>query len=292
MTNNIGTNISELRKAKGITQETLADAVGVTGQSVSKWELGGSPDTMLLPAIADYLGVSIDRLFGRKTRDTSTLAQDVLDSIATLPDEERLKKAYDYCQSFAISGINGGMITPEMFKHMYKEVQVMAQKHNETSAKVGRVETPEGIAAIGLDEELPYFFLAPEPKKGWGHMLSYKEEYTRFFKLLSDPDALKLLFYLYQREGETAFTSKLIHRKLEIPQDKAEETLNAFKHFKIVETGEVETDDAIVTTYQLIPFMSIIPFLIFTEEVCCKSEIQISLYISNRNHQYLHQAKE
>ena len=63
----IGQTVLELRKAKGATQEELANAVGISAQAVSKWENGGTPDTELLPAIADYFNVPIDRLFGRTT---------------------------------------------------------------------------------------------------------------------------------------------------------------------------------------------------------------------------------
>ena len=48
----IGKNIAEFRKGRALTQEQLGDAVGVTGQAVSKWENGGMPDAYLLPDIA------------------------------------------------------------------------------------------------------------------------------------------------------------------------------------------------------------------------------------------------
>lgn len=54
-----------LRTARGITQETLADAMGVSAQAVSKWERGAAmPDVSLLPELAVYFGVSLDELFG------------------------------------------------------------------------------------------------------------------------------------------------------------------------------------------------------------------------------------
>ncbi|MCL2546440.1 MAG: helix-turn-helix domain-containing protein [Oscillospiraceae bacterium] len=62
----INVKIAELRRAKRITQEDLANHLGVTNQTVSKWELGACcPDIQLLPNIADYFAVSIDALFGR-----------------------------------------------------------------------------------------------------------------------------------------------------------------------------------------------------------------------------------
>ena len=61
---NIGENIKRLRTEKGATQEQLAEHLSITYQSVSKWENGiTAPDLYLIPAIANYFGVSIDRLF-------------------------------------------------------------------------------------------------------------------------------------------------------------------------------------------------------------------------------------
>lgn len=60
----IGNQIKELRKAKRMTQEQLADAVGVSFQAVSKWENNiALPDITLIPKLAQIFGVSIDELF-------------------------------------------------------------------------------------------------------------------------------------------------------------------------------------------------------------------------------------
>lgn len=57
--------IAELRKDKGISQQDLADVLGVSFQSVSKWETGTTmPDITLLPGIAEYFNVSVDELLG------------------------------------------------------------------------------------------------------------------------------------------------------------------------------------------------------------------------------------
>ena len=65
MTINIGETIKHLRKEKNITQETLADFLSVTNQSISKWERGEAyPDITFLPAIASFFGTSVDNLLG------------------------------------------------------------------------------------------------------------------------------------------------------------------------------------------------------------------------------------
>jgi len=62
---NIGNKIRQLRRRDGRTQEQLAEALGVTSQAVSRWESGGSyPDMEIIPAIANYFGITIDELFG------------------------------------------------------------------------------------------------------------------------------------------------------------------------------------------------------------------------------------
>ena len=62
---NFSRNILNLRKERKITQENLADHLGVTKAAVSKWELNQSyPDITLLPIIAGYFDISIDELLG------------------------------------------------------------------------------------------------------------------------------------------------------------------------------------------------------------------------------------
>lgn len=61
---NIGNKIKELRKHRGVTQEQLAESIGISFQAVSKWETGVAlPDIALAPVLASYFGVSLDELF-------------------------------------------------------------------------------------------------------------------------------------------------------------------------------------------------------------------------------------
>lgn len=74
----IAKNICEFRKKCGLTQRELSEKVGVSIQTVSKWEKGiSSPDVNLLPVIASVFEVSIDRLFGC---DAETALKDIDDS--------------------------------------------------------------------------------------------------------------------------------------------------------------------------------------------------------------------
>ncbi|MBR6513359.1 MAG: helix-turn-helix domain-containing protein [Clostridia bacterium] len=67
----IGKRIREQRKKKGITQEAMANALGVTSQAVSKWENGqNAPDISMIMPICTFLGIGADELLGgNKNRD-------------------------------------------------------------------------------------------------------------------------------------------------------------------------------------------------------------------------------
>lgn len=66
MENTIGKRIAMHRKRLGLTQEQLAEKLGITAQAVSKWENDQScPDISALPLLADIFGVSTDTLLGR-----------------------------------------------------------------------------------------------------------------------------------------------------------------------------------------------------------------------------------
>lgn len=93
-------NIKACRKAMRLTQEQLAEIMGVTVGAVSKWESGQSnPDIMLLPKLAKLFGVSIDVLFSFELTDRS--ADDVAEEIKAYRHEKR----YDVGSEIAESAI-------------------------------------------------------------------------------------------------------------------------------------------------------------------------------------------
>ena len=64
----LGNKIAQLRQKANWTQKQLADTLGISAQSVSKWETSQSmPDITLLPQIAEAFGISIDDLFDLTT---------------------------------------------------------------------------------------------------------------------------------------------------------------------------------------------------------------------------------
>ena len=80
----LGSFISALRRAQGLTQQEVADRLMVSNRAVSRWERDEAmPDITLLPAIADLFGVTVDELLrGDRLRTTESAATDTSTSTA------------------------------------------------------------------------------------------------------------------------------------------------------------------------------------------------------------------
>ena len=85
MTMKMGEKIKRLRKRKGISQEALADILGVSFQAVSKWETTSTmPDISLVPSIAAFFDVSIDELFDYNVLENERRAEEICRNAAAL----------------------------------------------------------------------------------------------------------------------------------------------------------------------------------------------------------------
>ena len=92
----INEQIAFLRKQKGLTQEELAQALGVTNQAVSKWESAQCcPDIQLLPDLAKIFDVSIDELIGYRSADgLGDICLKIKGYFSALPEKKSFEDAY------------------------------------------------------------------------------------------------------------------------------------------------------------------------------------------------------
>ena len=94
----VGKKITAGRRAKGMTQMALADALGISYQAVSSWENGRTmPDISKLPEISELLGISVDELLGKEApavqaalandKEVTLSPEDIAEAAPILPDE-------------------------------------------------------------------------------------------------------------------------------------------------------------------------------------------------------------
>ena len=100
---NLASNIREFRKQRNLTQEQLAEALGITVGAVYKWESGRStPEVSLLIELADMFEVSVDALLGYEVRNNdrehivARLKKYIYDHVLeeALQDAEKALKKY------------------------------------------------------------------------------------------------------------------------------------------------------------------------------------------------------
>ena len=187
--------IALLRHRKGITQETLARLLGVTNQTISKWESGQCfPDIQLLPQIADYFEVSVDELLGH-TANSGLAAH----SLA-------LKKYFSKCPE------------SECFNHAYR---LVAQLHEITLSHGDRNPLPwqeKNYAAESLNQWGISACCEPEgntvrcrdlilftDNKAW-RRLKNKEirEIAYTLKIFSDENTLKAFLVLHELTAQSS----------------------------------------------------------------------------------------
>lgn len=98
----LGQKIAAQRKLKGLTQDTLSEALGVTAQAVSKWENDITcPDITLLPKLAQMLGITVDALLS---------TEDVKPQTAILIPEDQRKPIDEMVFRIYVNSADGDKI--------------------------------------------------------------------------------------------------------------------------------------------------------------------------------------
>ena len=103
----IGKFLKELRKEKGITQEQLAEILGVSNRTISRWETGNNmPDISLLVVIADFFEVSILEIINgeRKSEKMSDETKKVAETLSNYADVEKEKMVREI-RNYSIMGV-------------------------------------------------------------------------------------------------------------------------------------------------------------------------------------------
>ncbi len=276
MENSFGANLKRLRKNKGFTQEQLAGAVGVSPQAVSKWEMSSYPDASLLPAVADFLGVTVDELFGREREKAISMNQRVLNYCREAPLEEKIPLMFDLCRA-AFMGSMGSETYAEISEGVLKATDW--EQHSEITWEQGWLQARN-------NGNLQYFLLMPQPEKGYDDVLAYNTEMVRFFEFLGSPDALRALYFLAGRKTTTFFTAKAISNELGISKENAERIIEGLHSFSLVWQADISDGaDKTEKAYQYLGGCNLVSFLTFARTLI-KRPHAFSYQTGGRNSPY------
>lgn len=232
MDNTLNLNLRRIRKQKGVTQEQLADAVGVSAQAVSKWEISSYPDAGLLPSIADFLGVTIDELFGRTPEKEVGIYQKIIDYIKELPYDERIKEIFEICRACTVAFVGSDEYVP-VPKSVFEGGKDW-ETHSQVTAETGWIQSR-------LNGNLQYFLLMRAPECGYDSVLKYDEKMVGLFEFLAEPDALRAMYFLAGRPTTMLFTVNALAAELGISEERAKSIISGMLELNFIWEADLNT---------------------------------------------------
>ena len=230
----IGKNIAKYRKANGLTQEELGAKIGVTNQSVSKWESEVSmPDVMLLPEIANALNITLENLYGiEKAPEKTSCSADDFPSFC----HKKLIELFYHNTKMRFTHIGSSD---------KEQLDFQIQKLME-GCRVGCISNTHG--AIVTTQDFSFIDSSYKAEGSENAIKCRADDYTLMY--LTDKNLRKVFYYQYKTAFEkskvsnTEFTFEEIMEGCNLTED---ETAAALKLLREARINDVYTNTATKT---------------------------------------------
>lgn len=207
MENNLAENIRSYRRSMGFTQEQLAERLGITLATVSKWERGGSePDLARIMDLAEIFHVSVDALIGFSMHGTDADTEaDRIEALASTEPIERIADEYDralkkFPNNFRI--VCGAALANERIGVVYRrenEVRKALELFRHAIDLISQNRNPD-INEVLLRDEIAGCYSALKDNK------RAIEEYKKNNLTGSNNSRIGCLLTLYEKKPEEGIT--------------------------------------------------------------------------------------
>ena len=178
----IGNKIKQLRQKAGLTQDQLANLIGISAQAVSKWETGTTmPDITLLPVLSTEFGVTIDELF----------------DLSTEQKLQRIERRMDLEESFSPETFNE---YEEFLKNMereysdrFKVLSLLAHLYHhrmESDAKRVSKYAREAITLAPEKKDCQWLLQKAEGATVWDWNIGNHSDVIEFYKGVIEADSV------------------------------------------------------------------------------------------------------
>lgn len=226
----IGETIANLRKKHKMTQEQLAQIIGVSAQSVSKWENGTNmPDILLLPIIADIFGVSMDFLFGREKENGENV----------INPEKCLEKTCDSIMETLASSCFDSDFS-ESFDEFFRRYRNTLKSNTNNNSAVFR-----NHGTVFYNDSLGGLVIK-RPRDGWSSLFECQET-ANAISLFADEDIRKLYCGII-KTGMNTFTLSHICKLSGIENSAA--IAEKLEKTQIFRKNKIDVDGEIIDIYQ------------------------------------------
>ncbi len=174
----IGRRIKNLRTERGITQEALANHLGVSYQAVSKWENNlTSPDIQLLPLLSVYFGITIDELFEIPNEAHMNRIENMLKDEKVI-SYENFTYAENFLQDVLKSNIKDARaccLLAALHNHRAKSDHVIAAEYAKLALKYKPYEKEHHCALVEAENGVfgDYYYNRHDS------LIQYYEEFTK-----------------------------------------------------------------------------------------------------------------
>ena len=185
----LGKKIRLLRFRAGLTQEQLAEKLGLGAQSVSKWETGAAmPDIAMLPLLAEVFGVSIDELFDLTGEQRLNRIENSLDISQELPQD--LFREYEDFLKALIPDAANGQRAKSLLAYLYWH------RMNSFAEKAARYAKDAIRSAPGV-KDCQWVLNRAEGHAVWDWNLANHTKAIEFWRSVTEENPLVRLPYLY-----------------------------------------------------------------------------------------------
>ena len=185
----LGKKIRQLRFKAGLTQEQLAEKLGIGAQSVSKWENAvAMPDITTLPLLAEIFGVSIDDLFDLTTEQHLNRIENRMDAEEELPAD-----IFREFESFLQTELKDG-------KHQKRATELIAylywHRMNAEAQKATRY-AKEAIRRAPGEKGCQWILNKTDNHAVWDWNLANHTRAVNFYRELAEANPKAALPYMY-----------------------------------------------------------------------------------------------
>ena len=185
----LGKKIKQLRFKAGLTQEQLAEKLGIGAQSVSKWENAvAMPDITALPLLAEIFGVSIDDLFDLTTEQRLNRIENRMDAEEELPTD-----IFQEYENFLKAELNDA-------KHQKRATELLAYLYWHRMNAAGNKATryaKEAIRRAPNEKGCQWILNKTENHAVWDWNMGNHAKAVNFYRELAEANPDAPLPYMY-----------------------------------------------------------------------------------------------
>ena len=226
---NVSRLLSSLRRKKGVTQAAIAEELGISDKTYSRWETGEAlPDMESLDALSKYFKISPTAFFGSEVYDS---VQDTIKRMySDLSPSEQVQKSFEIMfrtvREIAQNAFDDGCNNKNYWTD-HLDVAPPENRVNPGHNAITRVSFNDVYSMMynGTDANIALALMPNEDKYAWLTDSAEREKLSAVFALLGDRCMLAMLPHILSKSFSTQYTAEHAAKFAGIETAQAEEVL-------------------------------------------------------------------